>query len=72
MNKNLTLECNCEFHQIVIEQFDCHGQDMLSICIYEHKSRNTGKLLNKPKLLGDVVLDKKQIWQLEDFINKKE
>jgi len=68
MNKNLKLECNCEFHQIDIEQFDCHGEDMLSICIYEHKSKNTGKLLKKPVLLSDVILDKKQTEQLKTFL----
>jgi hypothetical protein len=61
MNRTITLECNCRFHQITIEQFDVHGEEMLSICIYEHKSGYTGKLLKKPKLLGDVVLDSKQI-----------
>lgn len=61
MNKTITLECNCKFHQITIEQFDVYGEEMLSICIYKHKSKNTGKLLKKPELLGDVVLDKNQI-----------
>ena len=68
MNKNLKLECNCEFHQVEIEHFDVHSEDMLSICIYEHKSKITGKLLKKPILLGDVVLDKKQIERLKSFL----
>jgi hypothetical protein len=71
MNRTITLECNCEFHQIIIEQFEVHGEDMLSVCIYEHKSGNTGKLLKKPKLLGDVVLDKNQIELLKNILKNE-
>jgi len=71
MDRIIKLECNCLFHQIVIEDFNVHGEDMLSICVYEHKSGNTGKLLKKPKLLGDVVLNKEQVEQLKDFLKNE-
>ena len=54
----MNFECGCQFHKIEIEEFtvDIAEGSFLSICIYEHKSRVTGKLLKKPKLLADVVL----------------
>ena len=59
MNKLFTFYCDCKFHKIEIEEFTIEKEKdtLLSICIYQHKSFNTGKLLKKPKLLGDVVLD---------------
>lgn len=57
----ITLYCGCEFHKIEIEEFTIDNKSFLSICIYEHKSTNTGKLLKKPKLLADVVLHPDQV-----------
>jgi len=65
------LECNCQFHQLEIEKM-CFGKDiiMLSICIYNHRSFQTGKILKKRKLIGDVVLAEKDINLLKEFINE--
>jgi hypothetical protein len=53
---SIKFECGCRFHQIEFDSFDVGGQKCISICIYEHKSGKTGKLLKKPKLLADVML----------------
>jgi len=61
-SKFLKLECGCKLHRIDIEEFTIKGAkgSFLSICIYEHKSGDTGKLLKKPKLLADVILHPKE------------
>ena len=66
-NKIIKLECGCKFHQIIIEKFE----DTLFICIYEHKSMNTGKLLKKPKLLGDVVLYPEEMKILKEYLKNE-
>jgi hypothetical protein len=69
---NITnLECNCKLHQIEIEKMTFgKAITMLAICIYEHRSQKTGKLLKKRKLIGDVVLEEKDINLLKDFLNE--
>ena len=65
------LVCNCNFHEIEIEKMNFGNIPvMLSICIYEHRSFQTGKLLKKRKLLGDVVLEEKDLNLLKDFLNE--
>jgi hypothetical protein len=50
----------------------CFGDaiNLLSICIYNHRSFQTGKLLKKRKLLGDVILEEKDINLLKEFLNE--
>jgi hypothetical protein len=72
MNKFLKLECGCKFHKIDIEEFTIEKIEgsFLSICIYEHKSKNTGKLFKKPKLLADVILHPEEVKIFKkEFIN---
>ncbi len=69
MKRLFNFECNCTFHKIEIEEFTLgvvpdfpsNPDSLMSICIYQHRSEKTGKLLKKPKLLADVVLDEKQV-----------
>ena len=65
------LVCNCSFHEIEIEKMTFGNViNMLSICIYNHRSFKTGKLLKKRILIGDVVLEEKDINLLKEFINE--
>jgi hypothetical protein len=62
MERTINLFCDCAFHKLEIEEFtlgEIEGT-FLSIRTYEHKSRYTGKLLKKPKLLADVILSPEQ------------
>jgi len=62
MNRKLIFECGCHFHKIEIEEFDITKfGSFISMCIYEHRSGITGKLLKKPKLLADVMLHPEQV-----------
>jgi len=58
MEKSIKLECGCKFHLLEVDEWTSKGIDgsFMSLCIYEHKSGITGKLLKKPKLLADVLL----------------
>jgi len=67
-------ECGCHYHNVTftyykdktIPQF--HS---LFICIYEHRSKKTGKLLKRPKLQGDMVISgKKDISKLIKGLTK--
>jgi hypothetical protein len=71
-SKLLKLECGCQFHRIDIEEFTINNVkgSFLSICILEHKSGNTGKLLKKPKLIADVVLHPKETKLFKDTFKK--
>ena len=66
--KILKLECGCELHKVEIEEFKVDGEKFIGISVYEHKSMNTGKLLKKPKLLGDVILHPDQAKKLKEWI----
>jgi len=68
MSRLIKVPCGCEFHQLIIEIDTVHGEEMAFLSIVEHKSQNTGKLLKKPKLIGDVVLYSKQLNFLRTFL----
>jgi len=66
----IKLSCDCGFHLIEFEKTVFKDKDwFISVYIYQHKSFHTGKLLKKPKLLADVVLNKEVANSLIESLN---
>lgn len=74
MERITKLECGCEFHRIDVEEFTVEGIQgtFLAISIVDHKSRYSGKLYKKPRLLADVVLHPPQVEFLKSALQKVE
>lgn len=64
----LNLICNCNFHKIIIEKIKLYKDlNCYTMIIEQHRSFQTGKLLKKPKLVGDVVLTEEQFKLLKNY-----
>jgi hypothetical protein len=71
MKNPVKLTCGCEFHQLEVDEFIIKDErgSFISICLYQHKSLNTGKLYKKPKLLADVMLHPEEAIKLKEYLN---